>query len=669
MYKYLCFILLPAQLYATNYYLASNGSDAASGTSITSAWKSIHQLNLNFKNIRSGDSILFRRGDVFYGSIVVQQSGTEGNPVVIGAYGYGSKPIVTGFTIIDNWEIKSKGVWQAIVPAAKPAVNLVVKDNMIQQVGRYPNANAPNGGYMVYNAVGGSREKQGIASITSENIFTQNWSGAEVVIKKKRWDIERDTVTAQDGNTITYRQPYKGNIYPGIKGFGFFFQRHPRTLDQPGEWFFDAKSHCLQMYFGIATPHTSIIKISTVDTLINIGSHTNIVVTNLAFEGANEAAIYSNYSSNCTTSFCDFNFMGRDAVTNWQTSNALVEHCTVSNALGSGIFIRNSGSGGYNQSTVKYCQVKNICLFAGMEVTGDASGRTGIAAMGGNGVNILYNRADSCGYAGIEWQGNDVLLYGNVISNCLRVRDDGGGIYSYAGNGSNPKSYHNRIIRKNLVFNCKGNSDGTNKKDPSARGIYCDEGNSDIVIDSNSIAWCSGAAIYCNSVTDIVVKENTTFENGMAFSFQRFENAKPLRNINISSNYFYPYTAAYANSQLDKPDLNFENDIKAIGSIDNNFYLLDAGPSPFSFTTMKTGNKEYKQFSASFNDWQVQLGFDKNSAGRFVNKNLLRFEYNDTAVPKLILLKKKYKNLKGMLYADKITLPAFTSVLLVAADQ
>lgn len=660
---FLILLFIPAQLFATNYYIAANGNDNANGTSPSAAWKTISKLNESFWNMQPGDNIFFKRGDIFYGSIVINRSGTRESPITISAYGEGDAPVITGFATVDKWQPNANGIWEAIVDGVNPSVNLVVKDNLIQQVGRYPNRNTANGGYLTYNAVGGGTKNSETAFITSAQAIQKNWEGAEVVIKKKRWNIERDTIVSQNGNNIYYRQPHRGNVYPGIEGFGFFFQRHPSTLDQPGEWYYNPNEKKLLMYFGVQTPFTSIIKISTVDTLINIERNKNIIISNLSFEGANHAGVYSDFGAGITVSHCNFNFMGKDAVTLWQTPDAIVEYASVTNALGSGIFIRNSGSGGYNNSTVQYCKVKNICQFPGMEIPGDAAGRCGITVTGGDNVLIQFNTVDSAGYAGIEWQGNNVLVYSNVISNCLNVRDDGGGIYSYVGKGPSPKQYHNRIIRKNIILNCIGAVEGTGKEKSSARGIYCDEGSSNILIDSNTVANCSGAGLYANSVSNITMKRNVLYNNGQAFAIQRFQNAPPVRNIIIKQNWFFPYVAAYSNAQIDYPALTADEDIRQFAVIDSNYYS-PAASTPFSFVTMKTGKKEYKEFSKTFVNWTKQAGFDKRSKKMAKSNSMVKFVYNASAETITVNLNGNYKDPKDGIFKSKIKLPPFSSYIL-----
>ncbi|HMO60945.1 MAG TPA: right-handed parallel beta-helix repeat-containing protein [Ferruginibacter sp.] len=654
---------------ATTYYLSARGDDNAKGNSPQTAWKTIERLNRALQYAEPGDSFLFHRGDSFYGSIKLGASGSKKAPLHFGAYGNGKTPVISGFTSVSNWVPAGSGIWMADVPGIMPNVNLVVLNEKVQPVGRYPNSNESNGGYLRYTGTGGSATPSAIASITAEKPLTQNWNGAEVVIKKRRWLLERNPLVAQNAKNIQYRQPGDGNIYPGIPGFGFFIQRHPATLNQPGEWYANAKEKKIQVYFGQYGPQQAIAKISTVDVLLNIGRSANIHISNLHFEGANEAAISSNTTSGCTITQCSFNFMGRYAILNWQTSEATVEHCSINNTLGCGIFIRNSGSGGYNNSTVQYCTVKNTCLIPGMEIPDDAPGRAAITVTGGSNVTIAYNTIDSAGYAGIEWQGNDVLIYGNLVSNCLLVRDDGGGIYTYVGKGPSPKQYSNRIIRKNIVLYCRGTLAGTNEDRYKARGIYCDDGSNNILIDSNSIAYCGGAALYCNSVSNITMRHNTVFNNESAFSIQRYENAPPTRNITIQENIFFPYKAAYSNSQIDRPALSLTADMKAAAKVDNNYYFTsNAVKLPFSFATMKTGGKEYRTFTQPLSYWTNEVGYDKNSKAFSVNQALVKFVYNASRQSKNEKLNGNYTDVYGNRYSNHLPLPPLSAAILIKTE-
>jgi hypothetical protein len=101
------FLTLAAGISAgTNYYISSSGgSDSNNGTSPSSAWKSFSKLNTEWNNINPGDTILIKRGDYFAPSSIgnlaviefpINKSGVEGSPIVIGAYGSGELPVISG---------------------------------------------------------------------------------------------------------------------------------------------------------------------------------------------------------------------------------------------------------------------------------------------------------------------------------------------------------------------------------------------------------------------------------------------------------------------------------------------------------------------------------------------------------------------------------------------
>src|SRR6266542_3682187 len=88
------------------YFSSSQGNDSRTATQAqnpNTPWKTLNKLNSFFSNLKPGDSVLFKRGDTFYGSITINVSGTPSLPIVLGAYGAGAKPIISGFTTISSW--------------------------------------------------------------------------------------------------------------------------------------------------------------------------------------------------------------------------------------------------------------------------------------------------------------------------------------------------------------------------------------------------------------------------------------------------------------------------------------------------------------------------------------------------------------------------------------
>ncbi|GAA3972016.1 hypothetical protein GCM10023085_62800 [Actinomadura viridis] len=86
---------LPASAAAgTTYYLdAANGSDAASGTSETSAWRTLAKASA--QTFGPGDRILLKAGGIWSGQYLdLRGSGAAGAPIVLDRYGTGPKPVI-----------------------------------------------------------------------------------------------------------------------------------------------------------------------------------------------------------------------------------------------------------------------------------------------------------------------------------------------------------------------------------------------------------------------------------------------------------------------------------------------------------------------------------------------------------------------------------------------
>ena len=121
-YKHFSCILLCilnfSMLHAANYYFsASKGLDTNSATQAqnqSTPWKSISKLNQMQHLIKPGDLVLFKKGDVFLGTIKLNISGNHENPIVFSAYGQGNqKPIIEGLITLDKWALKTENIWES----------------------------------------------------------------------------------------------------------------------------------------------------------------------------------------------------------------------------------------------------------------------------------------------------------------------------------------------------------------------------------------------------------------------------------------------------------------------------------------------------------------------------------------------------------------------------
>lgn len=109
---------------ATTYYVSSStGNDANGGTSSGAAWQTVAKVN--GQTFLPGDSILFKRGDVWNEGLAPASSGSSGNPITFDAYGTGAAPNLTGYYPVPStaWVLVTGNAWKAALPASYTTIN------------------------------------------------------------------------------------------------------------------------------------------------------------------------------------------------------------------------------------------------------------------------------------------------------------------------------------------------------------------------------------------------------------------------------------------------------------------------------------------------------------------------------------------------------------------
>ena len=628
-------VFFTGTLYAKNYYISAKGLDTNNGLSPTSAWQTIAKLNTSFGIIAAGDSILFKCGETFYGSVIVGKSGTSALPIVFSSYGTGDKPLITGFSTLSNWTNVGGGIWKTNVPGASSTLRVVSYNNNLQRMGRYPNFNPVDGGWLTYESWDNT------PSITDNQLSTvNNWTGADAVIKKYSYVIDVCPITNQTGGKLTYLMPtdfYKNptNIYGFAVGYGYFIENDIRTLDTLGEWFLDRSSKDLSFYFGIINPSSAIIKASTIDTLFNCSSggfgtsnvkaFTNIILSNLSFEGANKIAVYSFNGNNITVKNCTLNNNGNGIIM-WNVPNSLSDNDSVTNTLNNAIVQLGEVS---SPTNITNNYVKNVGLLEGMSGNGPNANK-GIWTSGDNTL-IQNNHLDSIGYTGIYFNGSNVLVKNNFVENYCAKLDDGGGIYTFAD-----LSKTNRVIESNVVINGIGERRGRSENSAMTWGLYTDGASTNVVLKNNTVSKADGGGYLINSGVNLIATGNTFYDVPTGVQVNRFPGTAtvldPLnRNLRISSNIMYPTGSnfVYWNGRLNEPTpVDIQTDMRAIGSLDSNYYRDDIR-KPFDFYYHLTfGGTFVDPAELNLSAWQQFMNTDYHSntfkkvAGYAINSSI-----------------------------------------------
>ena len=104
---------------ATTYYVSNNGDDKDDGLLPGTSWRTISKVN--GRTFIPGDSILFKKGDVWRETLTIPSSGISENYIYFGYYGTsGAKPKILGSTQAIGWTIYSGNIWVSATSVSNP---------------------------------------------------------------------------------------------------------------------------------------------------------------------------------------------------------------------------------------------------------------------------------------------------------------------------------------------------------------------------------------------------------------------------------------------------------------------------------------------------------------------------------------------------------------------
>ena len=124
--------LFSFNLHSTTYYVSSSeGKNYYHGKSISKPWRSLKKVNR--RSFKPGDSILFKRGDVWRGQLIPKTSGESGKFIYFGAYGKGNKPLFLGSVPKNKpskWREKQNHIWRVKVRRCKDVGNVILNSDV-----------------------------------------------------------------------------------------------------------------------------------------------------------------------------------------------------------------------------------------------------------------------------------------------------------------------------------------------------------------------------------------------------------------------------------------------------------------------------------------------------------------------------------------------------------
>ena len=581
-------LLFASWAHATNYYIAANGNDSNHGRSPNSPWKSLAKVNAMMSSFRPGDGIFLRQGDTFTGELLVRASGSPGSPIRFTSYGSGEKPIIDGFERITGWTSVGNSVWKARYDSPhQRAANLYV-DGTFEPIGRYPNEDQENAGYLTITGGNGRNE------FISSDLQGGSWKGADAVVRSSRWALGRKEITQHSGNRILVNEK---TYYTGTKGFGFFIVNHRNALDQEGEWAHHKNSK--EMFLrSSANPNSRTVMTARAKNLVSMERVHDITLENLTLRGSVEHTVYLWNSNNITINACSLYGSGHDAVLMHHSKNAKLKNSTIDQTNNNAITVEQGGP----------TEITNNSILRTGSIAGmgdDANGSYFGISANTNNITIQNNRIDQVGYNGIGFWGDHVVIKNNSVTNFCTVKDDGAGIYTWIGT---PTIRQRVEIIGNVVGDGNLKRVGLGTPHPErvhVSGIYLDSHSNNVTIDDNTVYNCGNFGIFLHNTKNDRVRNNNLYDNhiGIGFIQDNKSNGQfPIRDLLVQNN------AIFAR-QADQRILHFSSirdDHKEIGTLTGNHYFSPLNQERIIQVT----DKNYRSVFYTLSQWQNNTPHD-----------------------------------------------------------
>jgi len=191
---------------AETYYISNSlGNDSNSGTITSLPWKTINKVNAF--TLSAGDSILFKRNDIWRGQLI-PQSGILGANIYYGAYSSGTNPTILGslnYNNLSDWTNSGGNIWKC-------------NSTFITDIGNIIFDNASSVGFKKWSLTDLQNQDEFWYNLSSNELSIYSTLNPTSIHSEIELALRKDIINQQNTSYVTYE-----NIsikYGGAHGFG-----------------------------------------------------------------------------------------------------------------------------------------------------------------------------------------------------------------------------------------------------------------------------------------------------------------------------------------------------------------------------------------------------------------------------------------------------------------
>ena len=342
-------IIEPPDNPVTYYVSFSTGNDANTGTSEDRPWKNISKISKSpAGTFGPGDKILFKRGDVWHSEgVTIQDSGIEGYPITIGAYGDPQDPPPLFEGTYGDWPFKL--VWEQVEGNIYRCINWNWEPGLIF----YNGSPVPPVATLQFGCPV-DRVKPGAVLLQTANYYCNMWVTSVNTVARQISGItffRDETIHWLPSDPVEVRQlndsgeEEKFNLSLASPG-GLMVTT--ASLTRPGQWYWDPDTPGVFIYSD-NPPAGDSVKLSQYRYGTYLSRVEHVQIRDIDIKGYNENGIYTFECGNIQVQNVHIEGIGanghRSGVLFHNTSNSSIVDSTVTDCLVSGIGIYSMSPG------------------------------------------------------------------------------------------------------------------------------------------------------------------------------------------------------------------------------------------------------------------------------------------------------------------------------------
>ena len=557
--------------FGADYYVATNGSDSASGT-LGAPWQTIQKAATV---MTAGDTCTIR-GGTYRETVTPANSGTSGNPITYQAYS-GETVVITGLEPVSGWTSHSGSIYKADLTWSLDHEDqvFVVDGTNVTYLweARWPNITEYSFDGL---RAGFATADSGSVSTLVDNALSQPndyWNGATVwyIGGKGGWLGKTSLISDFAGGTLTLANTDSTRQDP-TNGSEYYLSGILNELDVENEWYIDAGNNEIYLWApGGGVPDHIEVK-SRLEGMI-LQNVAYIHVEGIDFLAANIQLENADY---CMIDDINARYIyGSDKSLSYSASNqregginVVGDHNTIRNSelsytTGSMVQLKGSGNKVVNNHIHHTTMLGNYASAIQID-TGDSHLIS---------HNTIHD-VGRCAFSSTKEVYKSIIQH-NRIYDYMWLSSDGAAIYVWGMDMGNTEFRYNIISDGHGVLNGWGHK--------ATHGIYMDNGVNNVLIHHNVIYDVGDSTSYCikfNQPGNYRVAYNNTLVDSTGGSFDTGTNGSfdpDLFGCVLNNNILTESVTQHA-------ELLFEDNITSdVGLNLNGDYSLQAGSTAIDY--------------------------------------------------------------------------------------